>query len=247
MAKKLGIYFTAGYPQLDSTGEILKGLTESGVDFIEIGVPFSDPLADGPVIQESSKKALENGISLKKIFEQVGEFVKEHPKHPRLLLMGYLNTFLSYGIEAALSQAASMGIEGFILPDLPQEYYQKHYKELFEKYGIKPVFFISPSTTTKRMQEVVAEEQAFIYVLSRSATTGRDFSEKGIDLSYFERIKALQTSTERFLGFGISTREDMEKYEDYVDGFIIGSAFVKALGHSGNVRKDVSNFMNQLK
>lgn len=247
MAKKLGIYFTAGYPQIDSTGEILEALSEAEVDFIEIGVPFSDPLADGPVIQESSKKALENGISLKKIFEQVADFVQKHPKHPRLLFMGYLNTFLSYGMESALSQAASMGIEGFILPDLPQEYYQKHYKELFSKYGIKPVFFISPSTTEARMQEVVAEEQAFIYVLSRSATTGKDFSEKGIDLAYFERCKALQTSTERFLGFGISTRKDMENYEDYVDGFIIGSAFVKALGQSGDVKKEISSFMNQLK
>ena len=216
MATDIGIYFTAGYPNLNSTLPILRGLSASKVNFIEVGVPFSDPLADGPVIQESSKMALENGITLSRIFDDLALFVKEEPQHPTLLLMGYLNSFLSYGMEKALVRCKEIGVSGLILPDMPYDYYNKHYKQLFLSKGVKPVFLISPDSEKTYIDELAKDDLAFIYVLSQNATTGKEVDFISNTKAYFEACKKLESKAPKYLGFGISSAKDVAEVAEYL-------------------------------
>ncbi len=227
----LSIYFTAGYPKLEDTLPVLRGLQESGVDMIEIGLPFSDPLADGPTIQESSMAALRNGMSTRRLFEQLKDVRQEI--HVPLVLMGYFNPVLQYGVDAFCRQCRETGIDGLILPDLPLEIYQRDYRAIFESYGLKMVFLITPQTSVERIRTIDAASDAFIYMVSSASTTG---AREGFDPAaeaYFRRISDLGLKNPQIVGFGISNAQTFRQATRYAKGAIIGSAFIKTLSEHG--------------
>ena len=227
----LSIYFTCGYPKLDDTTKVIQELEKSGVDFIEVGLPYSDPLADGPTIQDSSQKALENGINLDLIFDQLME-VKGSNKTP-LVLMGYLNQMLKYGEDKFCQKIVDCGIDTVILPDLPMIEFENHYKALFEKYGITNVFLITPHTSEERIRKIDAYSKAFIYVVASASITGAKGDISNNQVAYFERIKNMNLESNLIIGFGISDKETFTKACKYANGTIIGSAFIKNLGKNG--------------
>ena len=229
--KVLSIYFTAGYPALDDTRTILKNLQDSGVDLVEIGLPFSDPLADGPTIQYSSTQALHNGMSTAKLFEQL-EGVREEIDIP-LVLMGYFNPMLQYGVEAFCKKCQEVGIDGIIMPDLPVDVYQREYQEIYEKYNLLPIFLITPQTPEARIQELDAASKGFLYMVSTASTTGAKsgFGEEQFD--YFNRIGQMGLQNEQVVGFGIHDSTTFEQATSTAKGAIIGSAFIKHLGAHG--------------
>lgn len=241
----LSIYFTAGYPSLDDTFPILRQLEENGVDMVEIGMPFSDPLADGPVIQKSSQKALENGMSINKLFQQL-ENMRTNISIP-VILMGYFNPVMQFGISRFLEKAAQVGVDGIILPDLPLIEYQEHYQQDFEKHQIHPIFLISPSTSDARIREIEQTGKGFIYMVSSASTTG---GTKGIisnQENYFQRIKNLNLKLPRMIGFGIASHESFQKACEYAHGAIIGSAFIKALSQDKqSLEKRIKTFVNEI-
>lgn len=223
----LSIYFTAGYPDLEDTSKVIKKLEKSGVDMIEIGLPFSDPLADGPTIQESSTQALKNGMTTEKLFDQLTG-IRDEVKIP-LLIMGYFNPMLQYGIEAFCKKCSEIGIDGLIIPDLPVDVFQKEYLPIFEKYGLFNVFLITPQTSNERIAYIDKISKGFIYMVSSASTTGAKNSFDEVQLNYFQRINDLNLNTPRVIGFGISNNETFVQATDYASGAIIGSAFVKFL------------------
>ncbi len=223
----LSIYFTAGYPSLEDTFSILQQLEKNGVDMVEIGMPFSDPLADGPVIQKSSQKALDNGMSIYKLFQQL-EAMRPTISIP-VILMGYFNPVMQFGIGRFLKKAAEVGIDGIILPDLPLIEYQEHYQQDFEKHQIHPIFLISPSTSEARIREIEQTGKGFIYMVSSASTTGGTKSIASDQEQYFQRITKLNLKLPQMIGFGISSHESFQKACQYAHGAIIGSAFIKAL------------------
>lgn len=229
--KILSIYFTAGYPELDDTVSILEKLQESGVDMVEIGLPFSDPLADGPTIQDSSTRALQNGMTTDRLFSQL-EGIRETVDIP-LLIMGYFNPMLQYGIELFCQKCKETGIDGLIIPDLPVEVYDSKYKEIFERYGLINVFLITPQTSEERIRFVDSISGGFIYMVSSASTTGAKNSFGSEQKDYFERIAGMNLKAPQVVGFGISNRETFEQATQYAAGAIIGSAFVKFLRESG--------------
>jgi tryptophan synthase alpha chain len=225
--KILSIYFTAGYPELDDTASIIKSLASSGVDMIEIGLPFSDPLADGPTIQKSSTKALENGMTTELLFDQLVHIRKE--VDIPLLIMGYFNPILQYGIEAFCRKCVETGIDGLIIPDLPVDVYQQEYSDVFKKHGLINVFLITPQTSDERIRYIDSISKGFIYMVSSASTTGAINSfDQGQD-AYFERINKLKLKTPQIVGFGISNHKTFVQATKYSSGAIIGSAFVKYL------------------
>ncbi|MFN8207012.1 MAG: tryptophan synthase subunit alpha [Bacteroidales bacterium] len=223
----LSIYFTAGFPGLNDTVRLVEELEQSGTDLVEIGMPFSDPLADGPVIQQSSHQALENGMSLKILFSQLKD-IRDKVKIP-LILMGYLNPVLQYGMERFLSDAAAVGIDGLILPDLPLKEFEEQYQSLFEENGIINIFLITPQTSEDRIKKIDRLSKGFIYMVSTSATTGT--SKRGTDNNreYFERVNKMQLLHPRLVGFGIHDRESFAEACRFSSGAIIGTAFIRAL------------------
>lgn len=227
----LSIYFTCGYPKLEDTTKVISALEKSGVDFIEVGLPYSDPLADGPTIQDSSQKALENGINLDLIFNQLMT-IKETNKTP-LVLMGYLNQMLKYGEDKFCKKIVECGIDTVILPDLPMIEFENHYKDLFEKYGITNVFLITPHTSDERIRKIDAYSKAFIYVVASASITGAKGDISNNQLAYFERIKSMNLQSKLIIGFGISDKETFNTACNYANGAIIGSAFIKNLGKNG--------------
>jgi tryptophan synthase alpha chain len=227
----LSIYFTCGYPKLDDTTKVILALEKSGVDFIEVGLPYSDPLADGPTIQESSQKALENGINLDIIFEQLLT-IKETNKTP-LVLMGYLNQLLKYGEDKFCQKVVDCGIDTVIIPDLPMVEFERHYQQLFEKYGITNVFLITPHTSEDRIKKIDSYSKAFIYIVASASITGVKGDISNQQLEYFERIKAMNLESKLIIGFGISDKETFTTACNYANGAIIGSAFIKNLGING--------------
>ncbi|MDH3321752.1 MAG: tryptophan synthase subunit alpha [Flavobacteriaceae bacterium] len=228
--KLLSIYFSAGYPHLEDTVAIIENLEKSGVDMIEIGLPFSDPLADGPTIQESSTQALTNGMSTEKLFEQLGN-IREAVKIP-LLIMGYFNPVLQYGVEAFCKKCAEIGIDGLIIPDLPVDVYHKQYQAIFEKYQLVNVFLITPQTSEKRIRFIDSISKGFIYLVSSASTTGAQNSFGESQTIYFNKIAKMQLKTPQIVGFGISNKETFEQATKTTNGAIIGSAFVKFIGQN---------------
>lgn len=223
----LALYFTAGYPQLSSTEKLLQLLDKQAVDIIEIGMPFSDPLADGPVIQQSSSKALQNGMNTKLLFEQLKQ-ARQHTNKP-IVLMGYFNTVLQFGLEKFLQNAQHCQIDGLILPDLPPEIYEKDYKNSFEKYGVPLIFLVSPQTSDARIQYIDDLSTSFIYAVSSASTTGNTtgFNEKHD--AFFKRLQKRCLKHPVLIGFGISNRQQITQVQQFAKGAIIGSAFIRQL------------------
>ena len=227
----LSIYFTCGYPKLEDTTKVIAALEKSNVDFIEVGLPYSDPLADGPTIQDSSHKALENGINLDIIFNQLMT-IKETNKTP-LVLMGYLNQMLKYGEDRFCQKVVDCGIDTVILPDLPMVEFENHYKALFDKYGLTNVFLITPHTSEERIRKIDSYSKAFIYVVASASITGAKGDISNQQVVYFERIKNMNLQSKLIIGFGISDKQTFTTACKYANGTIIGSAFIKNLGENG--------------
>ncbi len=229
--KLLSIYFTAGYPKIDDTRGILEALEKSGVDMIEIGLPFSDPLADGPTIQESSTSALKNGMNTALLFQQL-EDIRQSVSIP-LLIMGYFNPILQYGVDAFCKKCSELGIDGLILPDLPLAEYQKDYEAIFKKYGLINIFLITPQTSEARIRKIDEVSEGFIYMVSSASTTGakEGFGEE--QREYFDRIAELKLNNPQIVGFGISNSHTFTQATKTAKGAIIGSAFIKHLSQKG--------------
>jgi tryptophan synthase alpha chain len=234
--KLLSIYFTAGYPELEDTMPVLRNLQAAGVDMVEIGLPFSDPLADGPTIQASSTEALNNGMRTDVLFEQLKD-VRKEIEIP-LLIMGYFNPMLQYGIEEFCQKCQEIGIDGLIIPDLPVEVYMENYKEIFESHGLINVFLITPQTSPERIRYLDSISGGFIYMVSSASTTGAMDSFGAEQLDYFERVEAMGLSTPRIVGFGISNQKTFEQAVQRSSGAIIGSAYVKFLRSEGPEKSD---------
>ncbi|MGB8491631.1 MAG: tryptophan synthase subunit alpha [Bacteroidales bacterium] len=241
----LSVYFTAGYPTIDSASDIIRDLEYAGADMVEIGMPFSDPVADGPVIQGSSSQALRNGMSISLLFEQI-ETIRRTVNIP-LLLMGYLNPVLKFGVERFASKCRDTGIDGVIIPDLPPEIYMDQYQNLFSEYGLVNVFLISPCSSDERIRLIDSISNGFIYMVSTSSTTGIRNGFTEIQRSYFGRIKAMNLSKPRLLGFGISDRSTFTTACEMADGAVIGSAFVRTLGEIGNSRDVITEFVAKIR
>lgn len=239
----LSIYATAGYPKLNDTVEVLKRLQASGVDMIEVGLPFSDPLADGPTIQESSTTALENGMSTEVLFEQL-EGIREHIHLP-LIVMGYFNPVLQYGVEAFCQKCQAVGIDGVILPDLPLEIYQREYQAIFERYGLSMIFLITPQTSDERIRAIEAASNTFIYMVSSASTTGKINGFSDENSAYFKRIADMQLKVPTVVGFGIADAETFQQATAFSKGAIIGSAFIRHLKHQGV--DQIAHFIHSLK
>ena len=240
--KLLSIYFSAGYPALNDTVEIIKQLENSGADMIEVGLPFSDPLADGPTIQESSTQALKNGMHTELLFEQLKD-IRKSVSIP-LVLMGYFNPMLQYGAEAFCQKCKDIGIDGFIIPDLPADVYHEEYKAIFKKYELLNIFLITPQTSDERIRYIDSISEGFIYMVSSASTTGGQSDFGTIQQNYFKRIANMQLKNPQIVGFGISNKETFLQATTYAKGAIIGSAFIKHLTHKGVERID--EFINDI-
>lgn len=240
----LSIYYTAGYPNLNDTVDIAEALEQSGADLLEIGFPYSDPVADGPIIQATSKDALDNGMTLKLLFEQLKE-LRKRVSIP-VLLMGYVNPMLQYGVENFCKSCAEVGVDGCIVPDLPMTEYEELYKGIFKEHGLTNIFLVTPQTSTERIHKIDGLSNAFIYLLSSSATTGKNLQVSESTEAYFSRIADLKLKNPTMIGFGISSKETFDKACQYANGAIIGSAFVKNL-NSGDVTGSVKQFMKTFK
>jgi len=240
----LNMYCTAGFPQLNSTASVLLALQNNGADIIELGMPYSDPVADGPVIQQSNMKALANGISISTIFEQL-QSVK-NKLHVPVILMGYLNPVMQFGIEKFCAAAADAGVSGIILPDLPMYEYEMFYQPLFNKYGLHNIFLISPQTSAHRMQQADQLSKGFLYAVSSAATTGKDTSFKA-QVPYFKKLKNSKFRLPVLIGFGIKSNEDFEMASRYAAGGIIGSAYIQAIEHATDINKTTADFIYGIK
>jgi len=240
----LNIYCTAGYPKLEDTTEVLEALQNAGADIIEIGIPFSDPLADGPTIQQSNGVALANGISIPKLFEQLKD-VRQTVTVP-LILMGYLNPVLQYGFEAFCQQCNAIGIDGLIIPDLPLHEYTSKYKPIFEQNKLSNICLITPKTSVERIKEIDEQSSGFIYAVSSSSTTGT--KQKAISNNhFFEQLKAMDLNNPVLIGFNIKDNATFTNACNYANGAIIGSAFIRAIENSENLEGDIKKFVNKVR
>lgn len=229
--KILSIYFTAGYPSVNDTVKIIQDLEKNGVDLIEIGLPFSDPLADGPTIQASSTKALKNGMTTALLFQQLKD-IRKSVSIP-LILMGYFNPVLQYGVEDFCRKCQEIGIDGLILPDLPLDVYQENYEAIFKKYGLVNVFLITPQTSNDRIHQIDTASDGFIYMVSSASVTGSQNGFGNTQESYFRRIADMKLKNPQVVGFGISNSETFQQATKQAKGAIIGSAFIKFLTENG--------------
>jgi tryptophan synthase alpha chain len=239
----LNIYCTAGYPQLDSTVKVMKALQDNGVDIIELGMPYSDPLADGPVIQHSSSIALANGMTIKKLFEQLQGF-RSKISIP-VILMGYMNPVLQYGFEKFCADAAAVGIDGLILPDLPEYEFETEYGAIIKKYGLDFIFLVTPETAEARIKKLDELSTGFLYAVSSSSTTGSDKNMTDVN-NYLGKLKDLKLRNSILVGFGIKDKRTFEEACRYANGAIIGTAFVKALEGSKNEELSVKQFLKSV-
>jgi tryptophan synthase alpha chain len=242
-AKVLNVYCTAGYPALNSTLTVMKALQDAGADIIELGMPYSDPLADGEVIQASSTVALQNGMGMAVLFEQLKHCRKE--VHLPLILMGYMNPVLQYGFENFCAQAASVGVDGLILPDLPIFEFETEYAAIIRKYGLDFIFLVTPETSEERIRKIDALGSGFIYAVSSSSTTGKN---KAIadQQPYFERLKNMQLKNPVLVGFGINSNASFEAACTHTNGAIIGSAYIKALENNDDIAAATNTFLGSV-
>ena len=241
--RALNVYCTAGYPELNSTLKVMKALEENGADLIELGMPYSDPLADGEVIQASSSKALHNGMTIHVLFEQLENFRSEI-KIP-VILMGYMNPVLQYGFENFCRDAAGVGIDGLILPDLPQYEFETEYGAIIKKYGLDFIFLITPETSEERIKNLDELSTGFLYAVSSSATTGGNTDFDAVE-KYLQRLKSYQLKNPILVGFGIKDKQTFQSACKYANGAIIGSAFIKAIENSNDIEKTTSQFLNKI-
>ncbi|WP_308993477.1 tryptophan synthase subunit alpha [Mariniflexile litorale] len=240
--KLLSIYFTAGYPSLNDSVSIIQNLEKSGVDMIEIGLPFSDPLADGPTIQASSTQALKNGMTTEVLFNQLKD-IRKSVSIP-LIIMGYFNPMLQYGVEAFCKKCQEIGIDGLIIPDLPVDVYHDEYKATFEKYGLINVFLITPQTSVERIHFIDSISNGFIYMVSSASVTGSQSGFGDEQTGYFKRISDMNLKNPQIIGFGISDNKTFMQATQYAKGAIIGSAFIKYISTKPvDSIKDFVNFI----
>ena len=240
--KLLSIYFTAGFPKLNDTVSIIQELEKNNVDMIEIGLPFSDPLADGPIIQESSTIAIENGMTTSLLFEQLKE-IRKTVQIP-LIIMGYFNPMLQFGMEKFCQKCAEVGIDGLIIPDLPLQIYETEYIAIFEKYNLKNIFLITPQTSLERMLQIDAISDSFIYMVSSAAVTGSQSGFGTEQLEYFKRIAKMKLKNPQIIGFGIKDLTTLNQATEFQKGAIIGSAFINFL--KKNPVTNISNFIRRI-
>jgi len=240
----LSVYFTAGYPNLNDTEKIIIELESAGVDLIEIGIPFSVPLADGPVIQKSSEKALNNGISLELIFEQLKN-IRQKVNIP-LIFMGYLNPIMQYGIENFCKKAAEIGIDGTIIPDLPLDIYQKEYRAIFEQYNLSNILLITPQTALERLRTIDEATDSFIYMVSSASTTGTKGLDTNILSKFSDKITKANLKSPKIIGFGISDKQSFENACRYANGAIIGTAFIKAISEGSDLGENIHRFVRSI-
>lgn len=229
----LSVYFTAGYPKLNDTVQVIQSLEENGVDMLEIGVPFSDPMADGPVIQSSGSQALKNGMSLKVLFNQLSN-VRQTVSIP-LVLMSYLNLIIQFGFENYCQMAVKCGVDGLIIPDLPFAEYMESYKSVAEKHGLHVIMLITPETSEERIRLIDRNTSGFIYMVSSASVTGARKSFSDDNLSYFHRVNKMKLNNPRLIGFGISNKETFEAACKNASGAIIGSKFISLLGSEKSI------------
>src|SRR5579859_5982727 len=241
----LSVFYTAGFPGLDDTARIATALEAAGADLIEIGIPFSDPVADGPVIQESNKIALDNGMTLRRLMGQVRE-IRNDVKIP-IILMGYVNPVLQYGFDDFCRDAAAAGIDGVILPDLPLFEYETEYKKLFDQHGLKNIFLISPTTSEERIKKIDAVSNGFIYAVSASSTTGASGEFTPEQENYFKRLQGMKLQNPFLIGFGVSNKTSFDKACQFGAGAIVGSAFIRVLKTARDLTKEISNFAREIK
>ena len=242
----LNIYFTAGYPKLNDTVTVLKALQNAGVDMVEIGMPYSDPVADGPIIQQSSLDSINGGMTIKTLLSQLKDIRKEITIP--ILVMGYFNTVMQYGVEKFIQEISTIGIDGVILPDLPLAEYTEHYQTLFEAHNISNVSLITPNTSDERLHVIDNITQGFIYMVSANSTTGNDAKkiEDNHD-AYFKRIKNIGLKSPRMIGFNIKDKKTFTDACAYANGAIIGSAFVRMLSASTDIETDILQFVQRIK
>jgi tryptophan synthase alpha chain len=240
----LSIYFTAGYPALNTTVDIAETLEKAGADFLEIGFPYSDPVADGPTIQHSSQTALENGMNLNILFEQL-KALRSRVNIP-VLLMGYINPIVQYGVERFCKKAAEVGVDGIIVPDLPMYEYEMLYSNHFEDNGLSNIFLVTPQTSEERIRKIDGLSNSFIYLLSSSSITGGNLQLTDSIESYYTRIKGMQLKNPIIIGFGISDNKSFGKACEYANGAIVGSAFVKLLAQDDYLDK-IPAFISAIK
>ena len=241
--KVLNVYCTAGFPELESTLEVMQALQAHGASIIELGIPYSDPLADGPVIQASGSRALDNGMSIARLFEQLKDF--RNTVHVPVVLMGYLNPVLQYGFERFCADAARVGIDGLILPDLPLYEFETVYGSIIKKHGLDFIFLVTPETSEERIRKVDALSSGFVYAVSSSTTTGGDKDFAPIE-SYLQKLQQMQLRNPILVGFGIKDKQSFDAASQYAAGGIIGSAYIKALQQGGTINEATKEFLNRI-
>lgn len=239
----LNVYCTAGYPKLNSTLEVMKALQDNGADMIEVGMPYSDPLADGPVIQASGTRALENGMTIAVLFEQLKD-LRKTIRVP-VLLMGYMNPVLQYGFDRFCATAAAAGVDGLILPDLPIYEFETEYGPVIRKYQLDFVFLVTPETSSERIAKVDSLSSGFLYAVSSSSTTGKD-KDMGSQEAYFEKLHDMPLSNPVLVGFGIKDKETFEMACRYTNGAIIGTAYIKALENAKDINAATAAFLKSI-
>ena len=239
----LSVYCTAGFPELNSTLPVMEALQESGADMIELGMPYSDPLADGPVIQASSTKALANGMTIGKLFEQLTDFRKK--VRVPVILMGYMNPALQFGFEKFCAAAASCGIDGLILPDLPEYEFETEYGAVIKKNGLDFIFLVTPETSAERIKKLDTLSTGFLYAVSSSSTTGKEKNMDTVSL-YLERLRRLSLRNPVLVGFGIKDKATFSSACAKAEGAIIGTAYIKALEDAKDVKASTKRFLESI-
>ena len=239
----LNVYCTAGFPQVNSTLEVMKALQDNGADIIELGMPYSDPLADGPVIQSSNNKALQNGMTMQLLFEQLRDFRKEI--YVPVILMGNINPVLQFGFENFCKQAASLPVDGIILPDLPEHEFEHAYGAIIKKYGLSFIFLVTPETSEQRIKKLDALSTGFLYAVSSSSTTGNN-KDFGAVEKYLQKLQNMQLKNPVLVGFGIKDKTSFKSVCKHANGAIIGTAFIKNIEHSTDIQNDTKAFLNSI-
>ena len=245
----LNVYCTAGYPELNSTLEVMQSLQQNGANIIELGMPYSDPLADGPVIQQSGSIALANGMTIAKLFEQLKDFrispLGDGGISIPVILMGYMNPVLQYGFEKFCADAAAVGIDGLILPDLPEYEFETEYGAIIKKYNLDFIFLVTPETSEERIKKLDSLSTGFLYAVSSSSTTGSDKKALNTD-DYLKKLQSLKLKNPVLVGFGISNKQSFDAVCQLADGAIIGSAYIKALENSTDVNAATKTFLSSI-